>query len=96
MRVGRLDATAITRELAAKRREFKFVEQGGLMVTGVEIDLAIDGPGFFLLRDPVANRLYASRAAVFERDDEDAEGFIAIGIIGRRRGGGGWVRRGRR
>jgi len=70
VRVGWLEASAITPELAAKRRELKFIQQGALMPTGFETDLAIDGSGFFLLRDPVADRLYAIRAGAFEWDDE--------------------------
>ena len=36
VRVGWLEASAITPELAAKRRELKFIQQGALMPTGFE------------------------------------------------------------
>jgi flagellar hook protein FlgE len=42
--------------------------QGALNRTGVGTDLAVDGDGFFIVRDPVSNTLYASRAGDFRLD----------------------------
>ncbi len=42
--------------------------QGAMKQTGVRTDLAINGKGFFLVKDPVTNELFASRAGDFRED----------------------------
>jgi flagellar hook protein FlgE len=48
-------------------------QQGTLTRTNVPTDLAIDGDGFFVVRDPVADKLFVTRAGAF---DKDAQGFL--------------------
>lgn len=43
-------------------------QQGALTRTGVTTDLAISGEGFFVVRDPLANLQYATRAGDFQLD----------------------------
>ncbi|MBI4324915.1 MAG: flagellar hook-basal body complex protein [Chloroflexi bacterium] len=43
--------------------------QGTISQTGVEADLAISGPGFFMVRDTASNAQYATRAGDFRRDN---------------------------
>ena len=47
--------------------------QGAMKQTGVRTDLAINGKGFFLIKDPVTNELFASRAGDFR---EDKNGYL--------------------
>ena len=47
--------------------------QGAMKQTGVRTDLAINGKGFFLVKDPVTNELFASRAGDFR---EDKNGYL--------------------
>lgn len=42
--------------------------QGALVRTGFQTDLMISGEGFFVVRDPVANVFYVTRAGNFRRD----------------------------
>lgn len=42
--------------------------QGALNRTGVGTDLAIDGDGFFIVKDPISNIEYATRAGDFRLD----------------------------
>ncbi len=43
--------------------------QGALTRTGVGTDLAVDGDGFFIVRDPISTVEYATRAGDFRLDD---------------------------
>tara|TARA_A100001037_G_C15119399_1_gene623042 strand:+ start:183 stop:1862 length:1680 start_codon:yes stop_codon:yes gene_type:complete len=43
-------------------------EQGAIKQTGVRTDLAIAGEGFFLVKDPTTNELFATRAGDFRTD----------------------------
>ncbi len=47
--------------------------QGALTRTGVGTDLAIDGDGFFIVRDPVSGEEFATRAGDFRLD---AQGYL--------------------
>ena len=47
--------------------------QGSLRNTGVRTDLAINGPGFFLVKDTTTNELFATRAGDFR---EDKNGYL--------------------
>jgi flagellar hook protein FlgE len=44
---------------------------GALTNTGVQSDLAIEGNGFFIVRDSVSDVEYATRAGDFRRDEND-------------------------
>ena len=43
-------------------------EQGAIKQTGVRTDLAIAGEGFFLVKDPTTNEMFATRAGDFRTD----------------------------
>lgn len=45
--------------------------QGSLIGTTVGTDLAIDGQGFFVVRDPLSDEVFVTRAGVFDRDSEN-------------------------
>jgi flagellar hook protein FlgE len=45
--------------------------QGAVNRTGIGTDLAIDGDGFFLVRDPLSNIQYATRAGDFRLDAQN-------------------------
>ncbi len=45
-------------------------QQGVLTRTNVPTDLGIDGDGFFYVRDPIADKTYATRAGAFDRDKD--------------------------
>lgn len=45
--------------------------QGAINRTGVGTDLAIDGDGFFVVKDPVSGAEYATRAGNFRLDDNN-------------------------
>lgn len=45
--------------------------QGALNRTGVGTDLAIDGDGFFIVKDPISNSEYATRAGDFRIDSNN-------------------------
>lgn len=47
--------------------------QGSLTGTGVDTDLGISGEGYFLVKDPNSNSVYATRAGNFHWDDN---GFL--------------------
>ena len=47
--------------------------QGAMKNTGVHTDLAINGKGFFLVKDPTTNELFATRAGDFR---EDKNGYL--------------------
>jgi len=55
--------------LLAFRSNLYFFMQGPFVVTQIPANLAIMGPGFFTVRDPVANNLYATRWGGFALDD---------------------------
>ena len=44
--------------------------QGTLTNTGRPTDLAIEGQGFFLVKDPVTNAMYATRSGEFKLDND--------------------------
>jgi flagellar hook protein FlgE len=45
--------------------------QGAVNGTGLGTDLAIDGEGFFVVRDPMSNEVFVTRAGGFQRDGEN-------------------------
>ena len=47
--------------------------QGSMRNTGVRTDMAINGPGFFLIKDTTTNQLFATRAGDFR---EDKNGYL--------------------
>src|SRR3954469_16549393 len=44
--------------------------QGTITQTGSPTDVAIDGDGFFTVRDPVSDKTFATRAGNFNRDSQ--------------------------
>lgn len=44
--------------------------QGTITRTNVPTDMAIDGDGFFVVRDPISDKTYVTRAGAFEKDSE--------------------------
>ncbi|MFO1511544.1 MAG: flagellar hook-basal body complex protein [Verrucomicrobiota bacterium] len=66
--------------------------QGALNRTGVGTDLSISGDGFFMVRDPISNIQYATRAGDFRLDDQGylvtnkglrVQGFTDVGLTTR-------------
>ena len=57
-------------KVASIKNEFT---QGAIKQTGVRTDLAITGEGFFLVRDPFTDQMYATRAGDFR---EDKNGYL--------------------
>ena len=57
-------------KVAAIKNEFT---QGAIKQTGVRTDMAITGEGFFLVRDPFTDQMYATRAGDFR---EDKNGYL--------------------
>jgi flagellar hook protein FlgE len=47
--------------------------QGSLSLTGVQTDLAVSGGGFFIVKAPISNQVYATRAGDFTLD---ANGYL--------------------
>jgi flagellar hook protein FlgE len=45
-------------------------QQGTISRTNVPTDMAIDGDGFFVVRNPVSNEMFAARAGAFEKDSQ--------------------------
>jgi flagellar hook protein FlgE len=45
-------------------------QQGVLTRTNVPTDMALDGDGFFVVRDPIADKTFVTRAGAFDRDRE--------------------------
>ena len=45
-------------------------QQGTLTRTNVPTDMALDGDGFFVVRDPVADKSFVTRAGAFDRDQD--------------------------
>jgi flagellar hook protein FlgE len=71
--LGWLDSWAVElsqfdTNLLAFRSNLNCFIQGPFVVTEIPANLAIMGPGFFTVRDPVANNLYATRWGGFELD----------------------------
>lgn len=60
--------------------------QGALSTTGVETDLAISGSGFFVVKNPVDGRVFATRAGNFRIDDNgylvSSDGLRVQGLTG--------------
>jgi len=66
--VGALEVSQFDANLLATRSNLNFFSQGFIMGTGVPSNLAIMGLGFFTVRDPTANTLYATRLGAFQLD----------------------------
>ncbi|GIX47057.1 MAG: hypothetical protein KatS3mg131_1268 [Candidatus Tectimicrobiota bacterium] len=73
----------IGRGVRMNRVDFLFT-QGSFQTTSVASDLAIDGDGFFIVRDPDTNALLYTRTGDFRLDREgnlvNAQGFILQGF----------------
>ena len=61
IQVGSGVATGSVRELQ---------QQGILTRTNVPTDLGIDGEGYFVVRDPIADKSFVTRAGAFDRDKD--------------------------
>jgi flagellar hook protein FlgE len=65
---GTVEMDQFDADLLAERAQLNFFNQGPVVVTDVPCNLAILGPGFFTVRDPAANTLYATRWGGFQLD----------------------------
>jgi flagellar hook protein FlgE len=65
---GTLEVSQFDTNLLATRSNLNFFSQGFVMGTDIPSNLAIMGLGFFTVRDPVANTLYATRLGDFRLD----------------------------
>jgi flagellar hook protein FlgE len=71
---GTVELSQFDESLLAVRSNLNFFSEGPIMPTGVPSNLGILGPGFFTVRDPVANTLYATCLGDFQLD---ADGYLA-------------------
>jgi flagellar hook protein FlgE len=65
---GAVELSQFDTNLLAVRSNLNFFIEGALEFTGAPANLGISGPGFFTVRDPVANTLYATRNGAFQLD----------------------------
>jgi flagellar hook protein FlgE len=65
---GTVELSQFDTNLLAVRSNLNFFSQGPIIATDVPSDLGIMGLGFFTVRDPVANVLYATRWGDFQLD----------------------------
>jgi flagellar hook protein FlgE len=65
---GTLEASQFDMNLIGVRNRLNFFSQGYITGTGTPSDLAIEGPGFFTIRDPATAVLYATRCGAFQTD----------------------------
>lgn len=62
---GTVEASQFDADIFAVRQRLNFFEQGSILATTNPTDLAINGEGFFTVRDPVNNVYYATRHGTF-------------------------------
>ena len=67
---GALEISQLDEEMlyARQRGNFNFLIQGSVNATGNPTDLAIIGPGFFMVREPHTGVQYATRQGLFHTD----------------------------
>ena len=65
---GEVELSQFDTNLLDVRQHLNFFIEGPIESTGVPSNLAISGIGFFTVRDPVANVLYATRMGDFQLD----------------------------
>jgi flagellar hook protein FlgE len=65
---GTVELSQFDASLVQVRGNLNFFAQGQLIETGIPSNLGIMGLGFFTVRDPVANTLYATRCGGFQLD----------------------------
>jgi flagellar hook protein FlgE len=65
---GTLEVSQFDTNLLTVRSHLNFFNQGVLAGNNIPSNLAIDGAGFFTVRDPIANTLYATRWGDFNLD----------------------------
>jgi len=70
---GGVELVNIPRDLLKLRRSLNFFPQGALHSTTDATDLAIDGPGFFLLKHPLTGERFVTRWGDFHLD---ANGYL--------------------
>lgn len=64
-----LELVNVTPDLLARRRHLNYFSQGALTRTDSPSDLAVDGEGFFLLKNPQNGQLYVTRRGDFRVDE---------------------------
>jgi len=65
---GQLELINATRDLLMRRERLSFFPQGSLYRTGVPSHLALDGAGFFQLRNPATGERFVTRRGDFRVD----------------------------
>jgi flagellar hook protein FlgE len=65
---GYVETKQFDESLVAARRKLNYFSQGCIVMTGNRTDLAINGLGFFIVRNPADNSFYATRDGNFELD----------------------------
>jgi len=82
---GSLELSQLDQSILDVRRRLNFFQQGSMALNGIPTDLAINGPGFFTVRDPVKNVYYATRNGSFQLDTTgrlvDTHGFRVQGNV---------------
>ena len=73
LQTSRLEQPVSTLKINKVKGPAPLLAHGLLHQTGVPTDLGIEGNGYFILRDPESQSLYASRAGAFE---VDSNGFL--------------------
>jgi flagellar hook protein FlgE len=69
----RLELVNVPRALLRLRQQLSFFPQGALYRATNQTDLAVDGPGFFLLKHPLTGEKFATRQGDFHLD---ASGYL--------------------
>jgi len=65
---GNVETKQFDASIFSIRRKLNFISQGSIQATTNVSDLAISGPGFFVLRDATSNAFYATRNGHFQVD----------------------------
>jgi flagellar hook protein FlgE len=66
---GMVEVQQYDDSLLAVRRQLKWFQQGPIFFSTNQTDLAVNGLGFFVLRDPADNTLFATRSGHFQLDE---------------------------
>lgn len=65
---GNVETKQFDAAIFSIRRKLNFISQGSIQATTNASDLALNGPGFFVLRDATSNAFYATRNGHFQVD----------------------------
>jgi flagellar hook protein FlgE len=81
---GALELNQLDEAILNKRQHLNFFQQGEISMTNNTDDLALNGSGFFTVRNPVKNVYYATRNGEFHLDDGylvNSNGYRVQGLV---------------